>query len=658
MKEIKKIKEKSLTNLRILGIEQIANVNLGHPGIVMSAAPLIHEIYLNYIQSDVDNPQWINRDRFVLSAGHGSALLYSMLHIAGFDIKVSELKNFRTLNSITPGHPELGVTPGVDVSTGPLGQGFAMGVGLALAEKHLAAKYNQQDLNLINHKTFVLCGDGDLQEGVAQEAIQLAGVWKLNKLVVLYDSNSVQLDTEVKLVQQTKTKEWIESLNWNYIKVENGFDLDAVNAAIEKANHFDKPTLIECKTIIGYGHEKQGTPAMHGNPFSKDDLTKLRDKFNWHEPDFSVNPDVKELWSNHFIKRGKEAYKNWLLLEEQYKAKHPELWKELFVEKEIKVEAFEDLLHDKKEATRLSSSKALKRLQELTNNMIGGSADLVAATKVEGNNGTFSDQNPKGNNMLFGVREFAMGAISNGVQIHGGLRSFNSTFLVFSDYQKNSVRMAALQEIPTMFIYTHDSIAAGFDGPTHQPVEQLAGFRATPNLYNFRPADMKETIGAYVKAHKIKNSPSTLIFCRQDINQLEGTCWNRTKLGGYVILENKQKLDVIILATGSEVELAVESANKLIEKGFGVRVVSMPCIELFDEQPEAYKESIIPSDFENIVAIEAGASSMWYKYVGKKGLLFTVGKFGKSGDGGLLLKENGFEVNNIFQKIEKHINKK
>ncbi|WP_026389631.1 transketolase [[Acholeplasma] multilocale] len=648
---MKNVKNKSLTNLRLLGIQQIVKAQTGHPGMVMSAAPLMHEVYLNHINSDVTNPNWINRDRFVLSAGHGSALMYSQLHIAGFDLPMSALEDFRQLNSITPGHPELGVTPGVDVSTGPLGQGFAMGVGLALAEKHLAGKYNKPGLELFNHKTYVLCGDADLEEGVTQEAMQLAGLWKLDKLVVLYDSNDIQLDTRVDLVQNPKFGPWFDSFHWNYIKVENGFDLDAVNAAIEEANKSDKPTIIECKTIIGYGHDKQGTPAMHGAPFSKEDLVKLNDKFGWDEPEFTVNKEVKEMWNDIFVKRGQEAFANWSNIEKQYKSEYPELWKEIFEVKEVQTEDFRDLLHDKKEATRISSSNVLKRLQTLTNNMFGGSADLASATKVQGFQGTFSPETPDGNNVLFGVREFAMGAISNGTQIHGGLRGFNSTFLVFSDYMKNAVRLAALQEIPTMFIYTHDSIAVGFDGPTHEPIEQLVGFRATPNLYNWRPADIKETIGAYVKAYNSHETPSTFSFCRQDVPVQEETCWTKTQMGGYTVVEAEGNMDAIIIATGSELELAVDSAKALKEQGINVRVVSMPCTELFDEQSKEYQESVLPSSFDKIAVIEAGSGLGWYKYTGRNGLMFTVEKFGKSGDGAEVLSDFGFNLENVVSKM-------
>ncbi|AVN64374.1 MULTISPECIES: transketolase [Mesoplasma] len=653
---MKTIEQKSIDSIRLLGIEQIVNAKSGHPGMVMSAAPGLHELYMNHLKINVKDPKWINRDRFVLSAGHGSALLYSILYAAGFNIKIEDLKNFRKIHSITPGHPEIDVTEGIDVSTGPLGQGFAMGVGLAIAEKHLSAKYNKKENKIIDHKTYILCGDADLQEGVTQEAIQLAGVMKLNKLIVLYDSNDVQLDTKVNNVQIANYKEWLNSMNWNYIKVEDGFNPEKINSAINLAKTSDKPTLIELKTIIGYGHDNQGTPAMHGNPFSNEDLFKIKSKFEI-EQDFDLNEDVKEFWKEKLNLRTDKEYSEWCNQKDKYLINYPDDWKELNNIKDLKLDDFKELLHNEREATRISSFKTLTKMQNLSDHLIGGSADLSAATKVFGIHGDFSNENPLGNNIQFGVREFAMSCISNGIQLHSNLKAFNSTFLVFSDYMKNGIRLSAIQKLPTLYVFTHDSLAVGFDGPTHEPIEQLAGLRATPNLYNFRPADMKETIGAYVYAYNQKKAPSTLNFCRQDVSQLKNTCWEKTQKGAYTVSNNEEDFDIILIATGSEVSLALEVSELLKNDDIIAKVVSMPCMELFDEQDEEYKESIIPSNFENVCIIEAGASFGWHKYSGKKGKLFTVDIFGHSGNGEDVMKTFGFEKESIRLELKKYLKK-
>lgn len=650
---MKNLKEYSLTNLRMIGIEQITNAKSGHPGMVMSAAPLAHELYLNHFNAVPTNPKWINRDRFILSAGHGSALLYSLLHMSGFNIKQSDLMKFRSLDSLTPGHPESHLTDGVDASTGPLGQGFAMAVGSAIAEKHLAAKYNKPGLPLFDHHTYVICGDADLEEGITSEAMQIAGVQKLDKLIVLYDSNDVQLDTAVAKVQRLDLKKWCEAQNWDYILVKDGFNLEAVDQAITAAKKTDKPTLVECKTIIGFGHEKQGTPAMHGSPFSEEAVQGLRKKFDYKEAPFTVNPDVKKMWQENFNKRGEEAFAKWSKIESEYKTKFAKEYKEIFEPITVKIEDFNELKHSNKEATRNSNGKVLKKLQELTGNMLGGCADLTSATKVQGFMGEFNNETPTGNNILFGVREFAMGAIANGIQEHGGLRAFDSTFLVFTDYMRNAIRLGAIAKLPVMHIMTHDSIAVGFDGPTHEPIEHLASLRAMPNLYNFRPADMNETIGSYVTAYNLKETPSNLIFCRQDLKQLEGSSAEKTAKGGYVVYETKGKApELIFISTGSEVELAIETAQLMEAEGKSVRVVSMPCVELFEAQDAKYQESILPIKHDKYIVVEAAAQYGWHKFTGRNGLMITVDTFGKSADGGAVLKDFGFEASKIVSRIK------
>ncbi|QHX35703.1 transketolase [Spiroplasma sp. TIUS-1] len=650
---MKNLKEYSLTNLRMIGVEQVTNAKSGHPGMVMSAAPLVHELYLNHFNAVPSNPKWINRDRLILSAGHGSALLYSLLHIAGFNIKKSDLMKFRTLDSLTPGHPESHLTDGVDASTGPLGQGFAMAVGSAMAEKHLAAKYNKPGLPLFDHHTYVICGDGDLQEGIVSETMQIAGLQKLEKLIVLYDSNDVQLDTKVNKVQKIDLKKWCEAQNWNYIFVKDGFNLESVDKAIADAKKSNKPTLVECKTIIGFGHEKQGTPAMHGAPFSEEAVQSLREKFNYKEEPFTVNVDVKKMWEENFNKRGETAFEKWSKIELEYKEKFSKEYKEIFEHKTVKVDEFKELKHSNKEATRTSSGKVLKKLQELTGNMLGGCADLSSATKAQGFMGEFNSETPTGNNILFGVREFGMAAITNGIQEHGGLKAFDSTFLVFSDYMRNAIRLGAIAKLPAMHILTHDSIAVGFDGPTHEPVEHLASLRAMPNLFNFRPADMNETIGSYVAAYNLTENPSTLIFCRQDLKQLEGSSAESVAKGGYIVYETKgKKPDLIFISTGSEVELTIETAKLMETEKKSVRVVSMPCVELFESQDVKYQESILPVKHDKYIVVEAGSSFGWHKFTGRNGLMITVNTFGKSADGAIVLADYGFEPSKIVSRIK------
>ncbi|ARU91700.1 transketolase [Spiroplasma clarkii] len=649
--------KKSITNLRILGVEQIHNSKTRHPGMVMSAAPLMHTVYLNHLNIDVTDPLWVNRDRFVLSAGHGSALLYAQLVMAGFDIPMKELKNFRQINSLTPGHPEFGVTPGVDVSTGPLGQGIGMGVGLAAAEKHLSQKYNQGDLKIIDHYTYVICGDADLEEGVAHEAMQLAGVWKLNKLIVLYDSNDIQLDSAVTSVQFNKFKQVFEGYDWNYLKVEDGNDVKAIDAAIKKAKQQDKPTIIECKTLIGEGHKKSGTPAMHGEPWNDEAMKDVYSYYNWSYEKFTVLDEVKQLWKKNSIDRGSKNKISWNKIKDEYKNKFPQFYQELFEKHTIKQEQFKDLLHEKSEPTRASGGEVLKKMHQLVPNLFGGSADLIAATKVQGYFGDFSSSNPQGNNILFGVREFGMGAIINGIALHSNLKPFGATFLVFSDYMKNAIRLSALQKVAPIYVLTHDSIAAGYDGPTHQPIEQLVGLRATPNLTVLRPADLKETIGAYTYAYNSTSTPTAIILCRQNVGPYQETCWTKTLNGAYVVggEDSSQPLDGIIIATVSELAYALYAKSKITNKN--LRVVSMPSVELFNQQPQEYQEQIIPKNFENIITIEASSELGWHKFAGKKGLVISADKFGDSGFGDDVLAKQGFENEQILKNIKTYLNK-
>ncbi|MBW3058553.1 transketolase [Spiroplasma poulsonii] len=653
------IETKSLSNLRILGLDPIIYNKTGHPGIVLSAAPMMQAIYLNNLIANPAVPDWINRDRFVLSPGHASTLQYAILHFAGYDLSIDDLKNYRHINSKTPAHPEYGVTPGVDNSSGPLGQGVGYGVGMALAEQHLAAKFNKSGHDIIDHYTYVLCSDGDLQEGGALEAIQLAGVWKLNKLIMLYDSNDCQLDTKCDEVLKVNYQKFFEAQNWNYIRVDNADeDLTAIKKAITAAQKSDKPTLIECKTIIGYGHPKQGSP-MHSSPFTAEEMQQVQTFYDFEHPQFYVDPDVKTYWKDAFIKRGQETYQTWAKKLKAYQTAFPEEFKQLFAAPTVEFDAFKSFLttdQNKKAGTRIIMGDVFKYYQQkCPNNMFGGSADLGTATKIIGYNGSWTIKTPQNNNIHFGVREFAAGTISIGIELHQGLKGFNSTFLIFSDYMKPCIRMACIQNLPVIFAFSHDSIGVGFDGKSHQPVEQLAMLRNCPNLNVLRPADINEAIGCLKLVVETKKTPSALILSRQDTPyQLATTCYKKTLQGGYIVVEeDKTKpLTAIIIATGTEVPIAINAAKTMKAN---IRVVSMPSVELFDKQPIAYQESVIPKDFPKVIAIEFSNDYVWYKFVGKTGLVIGVDDYGLSGSADAVIKYKCLDQDTIIQRIEKYL---
>ncbi|WP_424527156.1 transketolase [Spiroplasma endosymbiont of Glossina fuscipes fuscipes] len=653
------IETKSLSNLRILGLDPIIYNKTGHPGIVLSAAPMIQAIYLNNLIANPAVPDWINRDRFVLSPGHASTLQYAILHFAGYDLSIDDLKNYRHINSKTPAHPEYGITPGVDNSSGPLGQGVGYGVGMALAEQHLAAKFNKPGYDIIDHYTYVLCSDGDLQEGGALEAIQLAGVWKLNKLIMLYDSNDCQLDTKCDEVLKVNYQQFFEAQNWNYIRVDNADEnLTAIKKAIATAQKSDKPTLIECKTIIGYGHPKQGSP-MHSSPFTPEEMQQVQTFYDFEHPQFYVDPDVKTYWKDTFIKRGQEVYQTWSTKLAAYQTAFPKEYEQLFAIPVVELDAFQSLLttdKNKKAGTRIIMGDVFKYYQQKChNNMFGGSADLGTATKIIGYNGSWTINSPQNNNIHFGVREFAAGTISIGIELHQGLKSFNSTFLIFSDYMKPCIRMACIQNLPVIFAFSHDSIGVGFDGKSHQPVEQLAMLRNCPNLNVLRPADINEAIGCLKLVVETKTTPSALILSRQDTPyQLAETCYKQTLQGGYIIVEeDKAKpLTAIIIATGTEVPIAITAAKTMKAN---IRVVSMPCVELFEQQPPAYQEKVIPKNFSKVIAIEFSNDYVWYKFVGKTGLVIGVNDYGLSGSADAVIKYKGLDQGAIIQRIEKYL---
>ncbi|AHF57705.1 transketolase [Spiroplasma eriocheiris] len=650
---------KSINTVRMLGIEAVNKANSGHPGIVLGAAPMAYTLFTKHLRVNPEVDKWINRDRFILSAGHGSALLYSLLHLSGFNITIDDLKNFRQLGSITPGHPESYLTPGVDVTTGPLGQGIAMAVGQAVAETHLSARYNKPNYNLFDHYTYVICGDGDLQEGVAQEAISLAGHWKLNKLIVLFDSNDVQLDNMVSVAQSENIADRFKAAQWNYLLVKDGNDTVAINKAIEQAKTSDKPTLIEVKTVIGFGATKQGTPAVHGSPLGTD-IETVKKVLAWTEKDFFVPGEVYEDFETNVKERGIKEYDRWIALYEKYLQEYPDLGKELeraihgnFA---IKAEDFLDLAPSKSQATRVSSGKIVDRISELLPNWMGGSADLTGSTKAKGANGNYQFDNRLGRNIAYGVREFAMGAINNGIYTHGGILPFAGGFFVFADYMKPAIRLSSLMEIPVVYVLSHDSIAVGEDGPTHQPIEQLAMLRSQPNLNVFRPCDFKETLGSYLEALQQKHTPSAILITRQDLPELETTTVQDVRKGAYKVFGADHNNDVNILATGSEVSLAINVAKKLAEKNISAKVISMPCWELFAKQPTDYQTSLLEKNALK-VSLELGTTFGWERYTGNAGINIGIDTFGQSGNFHSVLEYFNFNVEHISNKIIKKLGK-
>ncbi|WP_338966418.1 MULTISPECIES: transketolase [unclassified Spiroplasma] len=648
--------KKSINAIRMLGIEAVNKANSGHPGIVLGAAPMAYTLFTKHLNVNPQVDKWTNRDRFVLAAGHGSALLYSLLHLSGFDLNIEDLRNFRQVDSITPGHPESYLTPGVDVTTGPLGQGIATAVGLALAESHLAAKYNTKKYSLFDHYTYVLCGDGDLQEGVTQEAISLAGHWKLNKLIVLFDSNDVQLDNVVNVAQSEKIGDRFQAANWNYLFIKDGNDVEAINEAIIKAKKSDKPTLIEVKTVIGFGATKQGTPAVHGAPLGTD-IETVRNLLGWTEKPFEIPGEVYDDFEVNVKNRGIKKYEQWLKMYEAFCQENPALGKE--VDEAIhgnftfNPEQFLDLKPTKPQATRISSGAIIDRISSIIPNWIGGSADLSGSTKAKGADGVYGAENRIGRNLAYGVREFAMTAINNGICLHRGLLPFASGFFVFSDYMKPAIRLSSLMEIPVVYVLSHDSISVGEDGPTHQPIEQLAMLRSQPNLNVFRPADFNETLGAYHLALQSRHTPSAILITRQDLPELEHSSVEMVKKGAYQVYGSEHHNDVVLVATGSEVSMAIVVAKKLEhDKKINVKVISMPSWELFDKQDITYKTKLLePTAL--IASIELGTTFGWERYTSNTGLNFGIDTFGQSGPFHDVLEYFGFNVENIVNTISK-----
>ena len=656
--------QKSVNAIKVLGVDAINKAKSGHPGVVMGAAPMAYSLFAKHLRVNPKKTDWINRDRFVLSAGHGSMLLYSLLHLSGFeDVSLEEVKNFRQWGSKTPGHPEFGHTKGVDATTGPLGQGISTAVGMALAERYLAAKYNKEGYSLFDHYTYVICGDGDIMEGVASEASSFAAVQKLNKLVVLYDSNDICLDGETKDAFSENVRARYEAYGWNTILVEDGANVEAVSVAIEQAKASNKPTLIEVKTVIGAGSpNKQGTNGVHGAPLGEEETALFRKEIGWENEPFDIPADVYADFKANVADRGEAEYAKWEKLYADYKAAYPELAKEL--EEALSREDINRLTKESfsfknvgdTQATRNSSQDAINSVAAVLPTFFGGSADLSHSnmTFIKGD-GLQDDLNRTERNVQFGVREFAMATVLNGLTLHGGVRVFGGTFFVFSDYLKAALRLSALQNLPVTYVFTHDSIAVGEDGPTHEPIEHLASLRTIPNTYVFRPADATEAQAAWYLSQKTNDRPTSIVLTRQNLPILENSSFEKVAKGAYVVYETAEDFDTILIATGSEVALAIDVAYELEKDGSKVRVVSMPSVELFEEQSKEYKEELLPLNVRRRVSLEMGNSALWYKCVGLDGLAIGIDKFGASAPANKVIEEYGFTVEAVVEKIKNEL---
>ncbi|HHB0715221.1 TPA: transketolase [Enterococcus faecalis] len=648
-----------VNTIRTLSIEAVQKANSGHPGLPMGAAPMAYALWTKHLKvNPTTSRNWVDRDRFVLSAGHGSAMLYSLLHLSGYNVTIDDLKNFRQWDSKTPGHPEVHHTDGVEATTGPLGQGIAMAVGMAMAEAHLAATYNRDSFPIMDHYTYAICGDGDLMEGVSQEASSMAGHMKLGKLIVLYDSNDISLDGPTSKAFTENAGARYEAYGWQHILVKDGNDLDEIEAAIEAAKaETDKPTLIEVKTVIGYGAPKEGTSSVHGAPIGEEGITAAKAVYGWEYPDFTVPEEVAARFKETMIDEGQKAEEAWNEMFKNYEHAHPELAKQF-------KEAFANQLPEGWEqelpkyelgtsaASRVTSKETIQAISKVVPSFWGGSADLSASnnTMVAAEK-DFEPGQYEGRNIWFGVREFAMAAAMNGIQLHGGSHVYGGTFFVFTDYLRPAIRLAALQKVPVTYVLTHDSVAVGEDGPTHEPIEQLASVRCIPNVHVIRPADGNETVAAWRIAMTSTETPTILVLSRQNLPVLEGTLEHASdsvQKGAYVLSPQKGEQPAgILIATGSEVNLAVEAQAKLAEEGIDVSVVSMPSFDLFEKQSAEYKESVLPKAVTKRVAIEAAASFGWERYVGTEGKTITIDHFGASAPGGLVLEKFGFTPENV-----------
>ena len=652
------VEQKSVNAIRILAADAVQKANSGHPGLPLGAAAMTYELWAHHMNHNPADPNWKNRDRFILSAGHGSTLLYSLLHLYGYGLKVEDLADFRQMDSLTPGHPEYGHTVGVEATTGPLGAGLGMAVGMAMGEAHLAAVFNKPEYPVVDHYTFVLGGDGCMMEGISSEAFSLAGTLGLSKLIVLYDSNQISIEGSTDIAFTEDVQKRMEAFGFQTLTVEDGNDTAAVGKAIEEAKaDKTRPSFITVKTQIGYGcPAKQGKASAHGEPLGADNVTALKENLGWESMDaFYVPEDVYANYRN-LAAAGADAQANWDKLFAGYAKAYPELkklWDEYYDET-IGRKLYDDeafwAYDDKPQATRNLSGTLINRLKTAVPGLIGGAADLAPSTKTYMNDmGDFSKDNYAGRNLHFGVRELAMAAIGNGLALHGGLRAYVSTFFVFSDYTKPMVRLSALMNLPVTYVFTHDSIGVGEDGPTHEPIEQLAMLRAVPNLNVFRPADATETAAAWYHAATVTNAPTALVLTRQNLPQLAGSSKEALK-GGYILEDSsKAEPDAILIASGSEVSLAVEAKNMLAGEGIDVRVVSMPCMDLFEQQSQEYRDAVLPKSVRSRVAIEALSDFGWGKYVGLDGACVAMHGFGASAPAEQLFEKFGFTVERVVE---------
>ncbi|WP_372426427.1 transketolase [Mammaliicoccus sciuri] len=651
----------AVDSIRALSIDAIEAANSGHPGLPMGAAPMAYALWTKHLNFNPQSKNYFNRDRFVLSAGHGSALLYSLLHVSG-SLELEEVKNFRQWDSKTPGHPEFRHTDGVEVTTGPLGQGFAMSVGMAMAEKHLAGKFNKDKYDVVDHYTYVLASDGDLMEGISHEAASLAGHLNLDKLITLYDSNDISLDGELNKAFSENVKERFSSYGWSYILVEDGNDLEAIDKAITEAKTLESPTLIEVKTVIGYGApNKAGTNGVHGAPLG-DEERELALKAYGLDPSkrFNVPQEVYDIFSETMLKRANEDEAAWEKLVEAYTNDYPELGQAFkqAISNELPVDYDKELpVYEagNSSATRADSGEVIQALSKSVPAFFGGSADLASSNKSNvKDEADFSSETPEGRNVWFGVREFGMAAAVNGMAVHGGVKPYGATFFVFSDYLKPAVRLSAIMGVPSTFVFTHDSIAVGEDGPTHEPVEQLAGLRAIPNLNVIRPADGNETRVAWKVALESETTPTALVLTRQNLTALdveESVLEEGVRKGGYVVYRSEIEPEYLLLASGSEVSLAVDAAKDIEAQGKGVQVVSLPNWHAFDQQDAEYKASVLPASITKRVAIEMASSLGWHKYIGIEGKVITIDTFGASAPGDLVVEKYGFTKENVLNQV-------
>lgn len=663
MSTTKSLDQACVNTIRGLAMDAVQEANSGHPGMPMGMADVAYVLWTKFLKHNPKNPQWFDRDRFILSAGHGSMLLYSLLHLTGYDLPLAEIKNFRQLGSITPGHPEFGLTPGVETTTGPLGQGFGTGVGMAIAESFLAATFNKDQFDLVDHYTYAIVSDGDLMEGISHEAASLAGHLKLGKMIYLYDSNKISIDGSTDLAFTDDTKKRFEAYGWD-VQIIDGHNHEEIEEAIKKAQKTDTPSLIECKTTIGYGSpNKEGTAESHGAPLGDDEIKITKEKLGLDPNEkFQVSDSVYSKMRGA-VKKGADLEAQWKEKLEQYEKvfpvdgvsfnrfvsrEMPEDWSEILPTFETDAKGL---------ATRKASGKVLNSIGEHIFNLLGGSADLAGSNNTElEKESAFSATNRQGRNFHYGVREHGMAAALNGLALHGGIIPYGGTFLVFSDYNKPSIRIAALSEIPSIFVFTHDSIGLGEDGPTHQPIEHLAALRATPNVYVFRPSDANETAVCWKCAIEREHGPSLLVLTRQSLPTLDRKKYadvSGAEKGAYILKkESGENPDLILMSTGSEVHLALEAAEKLEEDGKSIRVVSMPCIDLFEAQSKDYRNEVFPPSVRKRISIEAATTLGWHKWVGSDGIAIGIDRFGTSAPYEEAYEDLGITVDRIIKDAE------